>query len=56
MAFPPAAVVLPAALPAFAFDGSDVGFGFAFAGAGEDDAEAGGAAAEAADAPPRLLR
>ena len=54
MAFPPAAVVLAAALPAFAFDGSDVGF--AFAGAGEDDAEAGGAVADGANVPPRLLR
>jgi hypothetical protein len=54
MAFPPAAVVLPAELPASAFDGADVGF--AFAGTGEEDPEVGVAAADAADVPPRLLR
>ncbi|HUY13403.1 MAG TPA: hypothetical protein VMX16_07210 [Terriglobia bacterium] len=38
-----------------AFDGPAVAAGFALAGADEDDPEAGGAAAEAADVPPRLV-
>ena len=56
MAFPPAAVVLPAALPALAIDGSAVATGSALGGAGNDDPGDGAVPAEAADVPPRLAR
>lgn len=45
-----------AELPVPAFTGAVVAAGFALAGAGEDELEAGGAATEAADVPPRLVR
>ena len=54
MLFPRAAVASPAKFAAGVFDGAAVAADSAAAGAGEDDAGAGGAAAEAADVPPRL--
>ena len=56
MAFPRMTVASPAEPPAFAFDGSAVASDSALAGTGEEDPEVGGAAADAADVPPRLLR
>jgi hypothetical protein len=55
MLFPRAAVASTAKLPAGAFDGPDGAAGSGAAGAAEDDLAAGGATAEAADVPPRLV-